>query len=382
MSSRLKIELKDVWKSYEKNLSTRSFATSLRQNPSTIARNAPQKSWALRNIDLTINGGQSIGIFGRNGAGKSTLLGILAGTLDETRGTIHRSGRIAPLLQLTAWIDKNLTGRQNVDTFCAIFGLRGVHRRRVIEQAEEFADLGKFFSAPCRTYSSGMVARLAFAAALHAPSDFLIIDEVLAVGDAGFRDKCQRVLKQRVADGNSLIIVSQNPSAVMTLVSRGIILERGEVYFDGAITAASERYVDLMEVTRRRKSDSVKELAAATGDNLKVDLKTLSDHYRIKVVAPGLPAKQSVTLKSELFHHRGVCISQFASQSISDEHGHAEFGIKILRNLVSGSYILNFQTHSENELIQDFPRAFRLDVSNDRDFGGLVDLSMDFDLID
>ncbi|MEM9572649.1 MAG: ABC transporter ATP-binding protein [Pseudomonadota bacterium] len=372
------ISMTGVSKNYEVSPKASSFFATLFGREHALSNPSNFPKWALKNINLSIKAGEAVGIFGRNGAGKSTLLGLLSGTLDPTSGSIVRSGRIAPLLQLTAWIDQNLTGRQNIDTFCALFSVTGARRRIILEQAQDFADIGKFFDAPCRTYSSGMIARLAFAAALHAPSDFLVIDEVLAVGDMAFREKCNKLLREKVAEGCSLIIVSQNPTAVMTLVSRGIVLEKGEIAYDGPILGASDEYSAILERSRK-KQDQIKSLSSPQMQPTSVDLKTEGDFYRMRVTLLNQPKDANIELKASLYHHRGILISEFELSCESDGLGKVDVDINIEKRLVHGTYVLSVERLSNNVDKEQLLRAFRFDVVSETGVGGLIDLSMKFE---
>jgi lipopolysaccharide transport system ATP-binding protein len=207
--------------------------------------------WALRGVDLTVARGESLGIIGLNGAGKSTLLKILAGTLVPTEGTVRSSGKIVPLLDLSAGFNDDFTGLENLYLSASIMDVpRSVIDRHLIE-IEDFAEIGDFVRKPMRTYSTGMRVRLAFALLTQIRPDLLIVDEVLAVGDAYFAHKCARLIRQFRDEGRSLLFVSHDPSAVKTYCESAILLDRGVVLRTGrpadvldyynAIIAAKER---------------------------------------------------------------------------------------------------------------------------------------------
>jgi ABC-type polysaccharide/polyol phosphate transport system ATPase subunit len=196
----------------------------------------------LHGINIDIHRGETVGIMGRNGAGKTTLLGILGNVIQPTTGKVERNGRIATLLGLTAGFNPNFTGRENAYLFCSIQGIPREQADLRIDSVESFADLGRYFNLPLRTYSSGMQARLAFSCAVHVDADLIIIDETLAVGDANFRMKCYERIKQMKLNGQTFLLVSHNQNIVANYCTRGIVLEGGEKIFDGTTFEAIETY--------------------------------------------------------------------------------------------------------------------------------------------
>ncbi|MDH4083362.1 MAG: ABC transporter ATP-binding protein [Nitrospira sp.] len=207
-----------------------------------IAADAADEYPVLDNITLDIRRGETVGIMGRNGAGKTTLLGILGDVIQPTKGTVERFGRIATLLGLTAGFNPNFTGRENAYLFCSIQGLSRRQTDDRIANIETFADLGRYFELPLRTYSSGMQSRLAFACAVHVSADLIIIDETLAVGDANFRMKCYDRIRQMKQEGQSFLLVSHNQNLLANFCTRGIVLEGGKKVFDGITSEAVEVY--------------------------------------------------------------------------------------------------------------------------------------------
>jgi lipopolysaccharide transport system ATP-binding protein len=189
--------------------------------------------YALREVSFDVRKGESLGIIGRNGSGKSTLLQIIAGTLQPTKGTVNVNGRVAALLELGSGFNPDFTGKENVFLNAAVLGLS----RRQIEERyaaiAAFAEIGDFIDQPVRTYSSGMVLRLAFAVAAHVDPDILIIDEALAVGDARFQLKCARVIDRFISRGVTLLFVSHDSSMVKRLCQRALLLEHGAMVYSG-----------------------------------------------------------------------------------------------------------------------------------------------------
>lgn len=239
MSSNLLLRATGLGKVYSG--STHPLAT-LRHALFGIAADAADEYPVLDGITLEIRRGETVGIMGRNGAGKTTLLGILGNVIQPTEGTVERFGRIATLLGLTAGFNPNFTGRENAYLFCSIQGLSRKQTDERIADIEAFADLGRYFELPLRTYSSGMQSRLAFASAVHVAADLIIIDETLAVGDANFRMKCYDRIRQMKQEGQSFLLVSHNQNLLANFCTRGIVLDSGKKVFDGITLEAVEVY--------------------------------------------------------------------------------------------------------------------------------------------
>ncbi|EIQ01659.1 ABC-type polysaccharide/polyol phosphate transport system, ATPase component [Opitutaceae bacterium TAV1] len=188
---------------------------------------------ALRDVNFTVKRGEAIGIVGRNGSGKSTLLQIIADTLTPTAGNALVNGRIAALLELGSGFNPEFTGRENVYLNAGILGLTRQETEARFNSIAAFAEIGEFIEQPVRTYSSGMVVRLAFAVAAHVDPDILIVDEALAVGDARFQLKCARAIDRFIEKGVTLLFVSHDPSLVKRICRRAILLEHGRILYEG-----------------------------------------------------------------------------------------------------------------------------------------------------
>lgn len=189
--------------------------------------------WALRDISLSVRKGDSLGILGRNGSGKSTLLQIIAGTLAPTTGFAEVAGRVAALLELGSGFNPEFTGRENVYLNAAILGLSRAQIDERFDAIAAFADIGEFIDQPVKTYSSGMLVRLAFAVQVQVEPDILIVDEALAVGDALFQKRCYTRLEELRAKGVTLLFVSHSQESVRTLTSHAILLDKGRVVASG-----------------------------------------------------------------------------------------------------------------------------------------------------
>ena len=185
-----------------------------------------QEFWALRDISFEVQKGDRVGIMGLNGAGKSTLLKVISGVLKATQGTVTTNGKIAPLLELGAGFDRQYTGAENIYLYGAMLGY---------DEIVEFSELGSFIDVPVKNYSSGMRARLGFSVATIVEPDILILDEVLSVGDAKFRKKCENRIQSMFDKGVTVIFVSHSTSQVLRMCNKGILLEQGRLIAQGDV---------------------------------------------------------------------------------------------------------------------------------------------------
>ena len=200
--------------------------------------------WALRDVSFQINRGDVVGVVGRNGAGKSTLLKVLSRITEPTVGRAVMRGTVGSLLEVGTGFHPDLTGRENVYLNGAILGMDRRYVDRMFDEIVDFAGVAQFVDTPVKRYSSGMYLRLAFAVAAHLEPDVLIVDEVLAVGDAAFQRKCLGKMHDVGRGGRTVLFVSHNMSAVASLCSRGIVMSHGRVAFDGYVAGAVRTYLD------------------------------------------------------------------------------------------------------------------------------------------
>ena len=198
--------------------------------------------WALKDVSFEVKKGDTVGIVGRNGSGKSTLLQMICETLNPTSGSIQTNGRIAALLELGSGFNPEFTGRENVYLNASILGLSKEQIDERFDQIAAFADIGDFIEQPTKTYSSGMVVRLAFAVIAHVDADILVIDEALSVGDAFFTQKCMRFLHKFMKTG-TILFVSHDTGAVVNLCSKALLLSQGQVAKIGSPKEVCELYL-------------------------------------------------------------------------------------------------------------------------------------------
>ncbi len=205
-------------------------------------RNFYREFWALAGVNMDVLPGETVGIIGRNGSGKSTLLQVICGTLTPTTGRVETLGRVAALLELGAAFHPDFTGRENVYLNARILGLSRPQTDERFARIAAFADIGAFIEQPVKTYSSGMYVRLAFSVAANVDADILVIDEALAVGDVFFRAKCMRFLRGFKERGGTVLFVSHDASAVLSLCDRAVWLDSGKVRLSGAAKSVCEGY--------------------------------------------------------------------------------------------------------------------------------------------
>ncbi len=209
-------------------------------------KTAPRKEefWALKNVSFEVNKGDRIGVVGRNGAGKSTLLKVLSRITEPSKGIISIKGRISSLLEVGTGFHPELTGRENIYLNGAILGMRRTEIKRKFDEIVDFADVEKFLDTPVKRYSSGMYVRLAFAVAAHLESEILVVDEVLAVGDSQFQNKClgkmQDVSRE---EGRTVLFVSHNMAAISKLCNKGILLNGGQISENSEIDKVVDSYI-------------------------------------------------------------------------------------------------------------------------------------------
>ncbi len=233
-----------------------------------------EELWALRDITFTVAQGEVLGIIGRNGAGKSTLLKILSRVTAPTSGKIKVKGRVSSLLEVGTGFHPELTGRENVFLNGAILGMERGEIRRKFDEILDFAGVEKFIDTPVKRYSSGMYVRLAFAVAAHLDPEILVVDEVLAVGDAGFQKKCLGKMSDVAQGGRTILFVSHNMQAIRSLCSRSLLLEEGKMICDGPTTDTLQTYNRRLSEMRVNMETSVQDVKHRRG----------SGHIRIAAV--------------------------------------------------------------------------------------------------
>ncbi|NHM28240.1 ABC transporter ATP-binding protein [Desulfofundulus sp. TPOSR] len=237
------VEVVNLWKKFR---IYHERAISLKERVIFWGRQRAEDFWALKSINLTVPRGTTVGLIGRNGSGKSTLLKVISRILYPTEGEVRVKGRVSTLLELGAGFHPDFTGRENIFLNASILGLT---RREIKERLDDiitFAELGDFIDNPVRNYSSGMYMRLGFAVAVHVDPEILLIDEVLAVGDLAFQEKCLARIRELQGQGKTIIFVTHAPKQVAELCNLAVWLDRGEIRMQGPAAEVARAYAEFM----------------------------------------------------------------------------------------------------------------------------------------
>ena len=208
---------------------------------------------ALKDFNLEIRKGESVGFVGRNGAGKSTLLKLVTGVAYPDAGKVEVKGQVAALLELAAGFDAEMTGRENIALKCCILGLSNSRIKEIEGDVVKFADIGEFMDQPVRTYSSGMKARLGFAINVSIEPDILVIDEALSVGDAAFAEKCRNKVSEIISKGVTVLFVSHAKDKLHEFCRRGVLMDKGQKLMDSDIDTIVSEYNEMLAAARQRR---------------------------------------------------------------------------------------------------------------------------------
>ncbi|MEA9998293.1 ABC transporter ATP-binding protein [Cryobacterium sp. RTS3] len=302
--------------------------------------------WALQNVSTTIQAGHTVALIGHNGSGKSTLLKVIGGILDPTSGQVSRRGRIAALLELGAGFHPDLTGRENVFLNASIMGLSRQETEDQFEDILSFSGIGEFIDTQVKFYSSGMYVRLAFAVAVHTNPDLLLVDEVLAVGDEAFQRKCLDKIRSFQEEGRTIILVTHSLGQVTELCDRAILLNKGEVVFDGEPREAVAQFRDILE-GRRIAEDTTSSAPAPTKE-----AKILAARAHAVNRAPGLPLRQGddliITTDLEFFLDAPddwICAVQIDNTLGQVAYGTTTKRIGIRLDKMAGTHSMQFTLH-------------------------------------
>lgn len=236
------IRIRNLYKDFKLNTDK---PRTLKERLLFFKRNKVERITILKNINLDIKKGETVALIGTNGSGKSTLLKLMTKIIYPTKGTIKTYGKLTSLLELGAGFHPDFTGRENIYFNAAIFGLTKTEIEKRLDQIIEFAELGDFIDNPVRTYSSGMYMRLAFSIAINVDAEILLIDEILAVGDQHFQDKCFAKLEELKKSDKTIVIVTHNLDQVIHLCNRAIWIKDGVVEMDGKPKQVVEKYLEI-----------------------------------------------------------------------------------------------------------------------------------------
>jgi ABC-type polysaccharide/polyol phosphate transport system ATPase subunit len=234
--------------------------TTLRQSiANVVTRKPPERFWALRHVDVKLRHGESLAVIGPNGAGKSTFLQVLAGIMRPSEGFVDVRGQVSGLLGLGVGFDVELSGLENILLGGAFLGLDGTRIHALLPSIVEFADLGQFIEAPLKTYSAGMRARLGFAIATAVDPDILLLDEVLATGDANFRTKSKTRVIELVRAAKGVVLVTHDMDWVREYCNRALLLEKGQVILEGPPDEVTRLHLDRTAEETARREEAARE---------------------------------------------------------------------------------------------------------------------------
>jgi len=236
--------------------------------------------WALRGVTFSVGRGETVGIVGRNGSGKSTLLQLVAGTLEPTTGAVRARGRVTALLELGTGFNPDFTGRENVFLNGAILGLSRAQMGEYFQEILDFAEIGDFVDQPVRAYSSGMLARLAFAVQVVVPKEILVVDEIITVGDEAFQRKCFARIERFTEEGGTVLLVSHDAGLIIQLCDRAILLDRGELLLEGESKKVVHLYQRLLYAPPSAQEElrqDIRNLGALEGNPRELPVSSLGD---------------------------------------------------------------------------------------------------------
>lgn len=327
---------------------------------------------ALKSISFTLNSGETLGVLGQNGAGKSTLLKLLTGVLLPDSGEIRIQGRITGLLELGTGFDHALSGLDNIMANGLLIGMSRDEILSVRDQIIEFSELGEYIHEPVRTYSSGMVMRLAFSIAIHASPACFVVDEALSVGDGHFQQKCMRRIRQFRDSGGGIIFVSHDLNAVKMLCDRALVLDRGDIVFEGDAEDAVNHYnrimarLDEQELQLQEQSKHSQSYGSLEAEILDAQLR--GEKSGCDTVAAGESTTIEVTLKAnqnipslsvgfmirdrfgqDIFGTNSYLLGEPLSLESGQRH-RVQFTLPL--NLAPGKYTLTLALHSEDNHLE------------------------------
>ena len=383
------IEIKDVSKSYiikHKLLKNETFRDTLVSYAKSILKknqvSEKEVFWALNNINLTVEKGDRLGLIGSNGAGKSTLLKLLSRITSPTSGEIIIKGRMASLLEVGTGFHPELTGRENIYLNGSILGMRNHEINAQFDNIVEFAGIQRFLDTPVKRYSSGMYVRLGFAIAAHLEPEILVVDEVLAVGDADFQKKSIGKMRDVSKSGRTILFVSHNLTAVQSLCNKGAFLRKGELIDAGPINDVINNYIQNVSAFQiKQEWDSQQQAPGAEGIYAKrVELKSDEDLVVGTQLNTTTPLKVEFEFWNEhdqaklnisifLFSVTGECIFNIANAGQVFQKGIISSDFKIPGNFLNdGSYYISIMVvKDESKPLFFFEEALLFDIQDFRE---------------
>ena len=326
---------------------------------SQVTKPTSEEFWALKDVSFEIKQGDRLGIIGRNGAGKSTLLKILSRIVEPTSGQIGIKGRVASLLEVGTGFHPELTGRENISLNGAILGMSKAEIIQKFDEIVAFAEVEKFLDTPVKRYSSGMYVRLAFAVAAHLEPEILIVDEVLAVGDAAFQKKCLSKMEDVGKEGKTVIFVSHNMGAITTLCDKAIFLEKGNVRELGEVDKIANTY--LTEQFSNKDNDLSQLRLPGMGKEIFFsDIQLCSDNSSSLMFGEDITFEltiqsrinmENLSFGVSIFNNTGSCVGSLTTDNtfLIKASEKLSMSLKMLNtNLAPGSYYTSFGLSQKN----------------------------------
>jgi len=371
------IEVRNLGKKYEIThgrggyIALRDVLTNVLRQPFAFLRSKAKRAiglekteefWALKDVSFTIERGEIVGVIGKNGAGKSTLLKVLTSITPPTEGEAILRGKVSSLLEVGTGFHPELTGRENIFLNAAILGMSRKEMSRKFNEIVEFAGIERFLDTPVKHYSSGMYVRLAFSVAAHLEPDVLLVDEVLAVGDVEFQEKCIGKMEEVTrATGRTILFVSHNMAAIQSLCKRSILLEKGKIAKIGPTAEVIDYYLDRMQDLEavssypadESKEASITKISLSNEHGRPAAQIPISEDFEIKVEYQ-FPHPQGRALLSVLFYSAGELLllsseSDRAGELTNYEAGRYETTIRVPAYLFNvGHYYMDIALHRPN----------------------------------
>jgi ABC-type polysaccharide/polyol phosphate transport system ATPase subunit len=336
---------------------------------------------ALAGVNLHVAPGETVGIVGRNGAGKTSTLRVLAGIVPLHRGRAQVGGQVATLIELGAGFGREFTGRENIFLNAALHGLDRAHVEARLDDIVAFSELGEFIDVPVKTYSSGMLVRLGFSIAAHIDADVLLIDEVLAVGDEAFQRKCLRRISERIAAGATLVLVSHAAGAIERVCDRVVVLDSGQVVFDGPTAEGLLFYRRLLGTEReassvRPKPDRavfVEDIELQDAEGRRRESFRSGDTVRLALTLGARAAMAHVEVALELRAADGRPVFYTATPVEQPEQG-TRLVFEMPLGLLGGDYDIVVGVHEPDDPDPGIDRLIALNVSETPGARGIADL--------
>jgi len=380
---RLAIEARSVSKRYAVGSAAahRSLIDALSGSLRALTNRQPATAtefWALRDVSFEIERGETVGLIGHNGAGKSTLLKILSRITPPTNGTMRFRGKVGSLLEVGSGFHPQLTGRDNVYLSGAVLGMDRQEIRRKFDEIVEFSGIGQFIDEPVKHYSSGMYLRLGFSVAAHLDTDILLIDEVLAVGDMAFQEKCLGRMGKVASEGRTIVFVSHNLTAVQALCERAIWLDHGRVSADGATRSVIAQYVG---ASSSEGTSGDRHWPAGSGPSAAgIELRSaaayplVGDRSDVIDVKTGFCVELGFTVETEtppidislqVLNEQGLLVFD-AGPGVAPapwDRGHHRIRCEIPANLLNdGNYRFGLRIHQASEVVLECPEVVSVDI--------------------